>query len=548
MRASYRGFPSNHHCRHRGRWIGRFALSLALCLVSFHFIICHASSPVPPSSSMVVRLRLADGSMERIQIAEGKEEAMTLEDVLQQFELADDATVKVGNQVVEKLGGGCTLRELGIQHGSIITVVAKSAPKTESSVSRVAKAKQESAKAWNPYPDLAKDYSKALLKTKTRRSTQSGMSYGDIAHLQSSLHMVDPQKEGPLKRVYMCRLSAERFHNNGIVQKKGKSKPDISCRCGLLLGTIQKERVDQHRPKKARTSLSSTTSDSEYCTVAKVQAVWEPPGQSPSKDGMLYDANAGQALLTKYPRVLAIAEKLGLVPMGWIFSYRDSRLEENYDKKDRNEQDHEPQALLGMDVATGAVLQSHNMKQLGRSEGNKFVTLAMDAATGATEAFQLSDVTVQMVHENMFENLVPPPQPPSNSSQKNNPPIVTTKHAVLVDGRETTQLESVLCLVNTAMLSHEGNFAGKTSSSTVKKSNGSLTIKVQKALLKALDSDDRAIFEELCDFNVLMALDQSLSPTDMDTLCGLVKKWARGQKQGTTLDSKLKLQLKSVLV
>jgi NPL4 family len=520
---------------------------LSLLLLSFSgtpSILCQASSPRP--SSMVVRLRLADGSMEKIQISNGKEESTTLRDILETFEVSDEDTVKVGNQVVETERGSNTLKDLGIQHGSMITVVAKDIPKSESTISRFSKAKQElsSSQAWNPYPDLAKDYAQAVIKTKTRRSTQKGMSYGDIAHLQSSLHVVDPQKEGPLQRVYMCRLSAERFHDNGIVKKRGRSKPDISCRCGLLLGTIQKERVDQHRPKKARTSLSSTTSDSDYCTVAKVQAVWEPPSQSSSTDGKLYDAAAGQELLTKYPRVLEIAEQLGLVPIGWIFSYQDERLKESDSFKKSTDEDHEPQALLGMDVATGALLQSFNMKQRGRSEGNKFVTLAMDATTGATEAFQLSDVTVQMVHENMLENLVPPP---ANLSQKNNPRTVTTKHAVLVDGREMTQLESVLCLINTAMLSHEGSFAGNTATSPVKKSNGSLTNKAKKTLLAALNSDDRAMFEELCDFNVLMALDQSLSPSDMDKLCALVKKWARGQKQGTTLDSKLKIQLKSIL-
>lgn len=535
------------------------AAALLLVTTRLSVIFCHASSPLPPSSSssasMIVRLRLADGSMEKIQIADGKEDYMTLGDVLQQFEVEENTTVKVGTHEVNKEGIDKSLKDLGVEHGSMITVVANAAPKTmigPSAISRLSKAKQDAAasKIWNPYPDLAKDYSQALLKTKKRRSTQMGMSYGDIANLQSSLHMVDPQPEGPLKRVYMCRLSAERFHNNGIVHRKGKnksSKPDISCRCGLLLGTIQKEREDQHRPKKARTSLSSTTADADYCTVAKVQAVWEPPSQSSSNDGKLYDAAAGQALLSssKYPRVTAIADKLGLVPMGWIFSYQDERLEENKSfRNDDNDNHHEPQALLGMDVATGALLQGHNMKKLGRTEGNKFVSLAMDARTGATEAFQLSDVTVQMVHENMLKMLVPPP---ATLSAKSNPRTVTTQHAVLVDGRETTQLESVLCLINTAMLSHEGNFAGKTASNSVKKSNGTLTNKAKKSLLAAIDKDDRAIFEELCDFNVLMAIDQSLSPTEMDNLCALVKKWSRGQKQGTVLDSSLKIKLKSIL-
>jgi hypothetical protein len=476
--------------------------------------------------------------MEKIQILD---EAMLLDDVLQRFNLSENDTIKVGNQAVNS-NDGRTLKDLGIQHGSIITVVPNVTSRPPSGASRFSKSKQDS-QVWDPFPDLAKDYSQALLKTKRRRSSQNGMSYGDIAQLQSSLHVIEPQKEGPLKRLYMCQVSAERFRNNGRMQKKGQSKPDISCRCGLLLGTIQQERVDQHRPKKARTSLSSTTADSEYCTVGKVHAVWEPPRQAPSQDGKLYDASMGQQLLTAYPRVWAIAQQLGLIPIGWIFLYQDSRLEERNNKNNLDD-DHETQALLGMDVATAAVLQRDNMKHLGRVEGNKFVTLAMDATTGATEAFQLSDVTVQMVHENMFESFVPPP---SYLTKMHNPRMVVTKHPVLIDGKETTQLETVLCLINTAMLSHEGFFAGTSSTNPVNKSNGSLTNKAKNALRTALDKDDREILEKLCDFNVLMALDQLLSPTEMDKLCELVKKWSRGQKQGTALDSNLKIQLRSIL-
>ena len=93
------------------------------------------------------------------------------------------------------------------------------------------------------------------------------MSYADIAQLQSSLHMMEPQQEGSLKWVYMCRISAKRFQVNGA-----QKKDIIHARVGLLLGTIQTERVEL-TPRKARTSLLSQTSDSEFCTVAKVQAV-----------------------------------------------------------------------------------------------------------------------------------------------------------------------------------------------------------------------------------------------------------------------------------
>ena len=133
------------------------------------------------------------------------------------------------------------------------------------------------------------------------------------------------------------------------------------------------------------------------------------------------------------------------------------------------------------------------------------------------------------------------------------------KHNVVVDGRETKVLDSVLCLINTAVLSHVGSYSGSSSSSGTKKSNGGLTLKRKKALTKALESsEDHDFLEAASDFNVLLALDEmvrSMAPKgsndndddDMRVLCGLVKKWARGQKKGTVIDPIFKMKLKTYL-
>lgn len=464
-----------------------------------------------PSNGIVLRIRLSNGSMEKVQVNPGSEDTMTLSELLIPFKIEEESSIIQFGTASDSVDLKSTLSDLGAKHGSMITIKSKSAPKpTESRFAQL----KVSKRTWDPFPDLAKDYEHALLKTKTKRSLQNGMSYGAISSLQSSLHVVEPQQEGPLKRVYMCATSAERFHTNGI--KKGGG---VQCRVGLLLGTIQQERVDT-KPRKARTSLSSQTSGSDYCTVAKVQAVWEPSGQKPTE---LYDESMAHNLFEQNKRVVAIAEMLGLTPVGWIFSHQDNRHD-----------DEDALPVYGFDVKNGATLQIANMRSRGEIEGTRFVTLAMDANTGATEAFQLSDVSVQMVHEGILLT--------EGAKIKRHVP---TKNSVMVDGKETKELDSVLCLVNTAMLSQVGSFSGKTATSSVKK-NGSLTNKAKKALLKAFD-DDRILFEELCNFNTILALDQSLSQGDSAELCELVRKWARGQKQGTKLSLKLKMHLRSII-
>jgi len=531
-----------------------------------------ASSP----GGIIVRIRLADGSMEKVMIPESSTDTMSVRDILEPFDVEDDVTVQLGSDTIDTSN---ILSTLNLKHGSLITIQSTSSSttkrSTESRFSHLTGGDPNSS-VWNPFPDLAKNYEQALLKSKTKRASNKGMSYGAIAQLQSSLHVVEAQPEGPLKRVYMCRYSAERFHVNGMgKKKKGKEAPAVQPRVGLLLGTFQRERVDK-TPRKARTSLSSQTSDSDYCTVAKVHAIWEPSSQklTMTSKGNSYNVQLAQSLLgsrtstsstsTQQERVSTIASQLGLVPVGWIFSHVDER----HDTEDSL-------PVYGLDVQMGASLQIVRMKEQQQQEAEKtadaaaavvkgsskaFVTLAMNANTGATEAFQLSDVSVQMVHEGLLtsSSLGLHPQEPDNGiiasmTETLNTREVPTKHNVLINGKESKMLDSVLCLVNTAMLSHEGSFSGGKATSSIKK-NGSLTNDAKKSLLgcwnTAADDDegvDSKLLEMLCDFNTILALDQSLTPEETTILCTAVKKWARGQKKGTHLDAKIKLRLRSIL-
>jgi hypothetical protein len=325
-------------------------------------------------------------------------------------------------------------------------------------------------------------------------------------------------------------------------------------RWGLCLGTVGTERVDQKKDR-VRTSLSTPLYEREMCGVAKVHAIWEPRQPGAAEGG--YDASLAPRFGTDadVKRVVRIANALGLRPVGWIYSYSDNRHEEG-------EEDEDSLPVYSSDIYHGAVLQIGNMKNkaLGRDEGKKFVTLALDANSGATEAFQLSDVSVQMV----AEGLIPPPtavggiiggkKKKKKASKKDTAAAssgryVTTTEKFLIDSEETTELDSVLCLVNTALLGHTGTFCGKQVESSINK-KGLLTAKAKKNILAALEkngSDDIELFEKLSDFNVLVALDGMIKKRDMDELCRLVRKWARGQRRGSEMGKELRLALKLAL-
>ena len=491
-----------------------------------------------PNGDMVLRVRLQDGSMERLQVPAALQEKLSLQEALKDVTpKLEGLSVRSGKSIQDP---SQTIRQLGLKHGALLSLVSSSSSSKPATLSQKKKptAQQHSAH-WDPFPDLAKDYETAVRKSKARRG---GSSFADLAHIQSSLHIVEPQAKGPLLRVYMCPTSAERFQAAGIQRKSGT----VTCRAAMLFGTVARERVKQ-KASKTRTSLSSQPTEQDFCHVAKVQAIWEPPGMKKQKSTSdSYDATGlleytSQSPNTAVAKAVQVASWLGLIPVGWIFTYKEKR------------HDDDSLPVHARDVHTGATLQIQNMKEAGRQDGARFVTLAMDAITGATEAFQLSDVSVQMVAEDMIlldDDNKSDKKAKKTTKQDKIGRFAPTRHNILVDGKETKQLDSVLCLVNTAMLIQQGSFAG--TAATTKK-NGSLTNKARKSLLKSLEqselsSDDSVLLQELSNFHTLVSLyETGLGATDCERLCQVVKKWSRGQKKGTVVDAKLKRQLRRFL-
>ena len=540
----------------------------AILLASYTTLVTSTTSPT------ILRIRTVDGSVLRVPLP-NDDPTSTLSSILTSVGVAndnDDDSTPLKCQVglpgrsdcttldISKTGtdGLKTAQELGLKHGSMITILPPPIDKSTQDVS-TSNTNNNNDDRFDPFPDIAKStsYSSASKRARALARGSRSMNYGDISKVRSTMHTVEPQSKGSLLRVYVCSVAAARFQNHCIVNtpkptskksssksKKKEQQSQVENRIALLFGTINKERVNQG-PKKARTSLSSSVED-KMCEVGKVHAIWEPPSQK--GDDMLYDEDC---LLSGYvtsdtdndstkkkketptERAIRVATYLGLQPIGWIFSYTD---------EDRHTDDALP--VHGRDAIIGAKLQIETMKRLGRETGSKFVTLSLDGRVGACEAFQLSDVCVQMVAEDVLPS-------PSTLDGETSTRYMDLKDPVVISGEETKKLDSVLLLVNMAMLSHVGLYSGGTNApaaGNVKRGIGALLIKTRKRLLAALeDGDSSKIFKELCDFDILLAIDGMIGSTESEKLCMLVRKYARGQKKGTVLDTHLKLVLSSAL-
>ena len=188
---------------------------------------------------------------------------------------------------------------------------------------------------------------------------------------------------------------------------------------------------------------------------------------------------------------------LDLSVVGCLYSY-DAQNHQN----DEN-------IVHGPDILMAAKLQIENMRQ---SKSSKFVFLAMEANEGATEGFQLSDASVQMIYEvrsvsvmklsislNILVNENYLFQGILTDCGVDCPNKLKATVPVLMEGSEVHEVDCLLCLVNTGLLSHKGNFYSR---------SGSLSKKVKRKLRKKLDDNENEFLDQLCDFSLLLAFDK----------------------------------------
>lgn len=502
------------------------------CLIAFL-----SSAAIAASPPLLLRIRQKDGALRRVVLTSGPED-VTLSQLLLPSEAKGDTIVSSssssGGNVV--LDATKTLTELRLnRNGTLLTLSSAAADETSTTNERRSSTslRRVVEKRFDPYPDLAKRTSyrrtKALLRARGESARSS--SYADVERLRDAMHRVDVGgKSNAAKRAYMCGDAAARFRAScGDGRRQ---------RAGLLLGTVATEREDRTNKGKSRTSLSSTTESEKRCKAVRVHAVWDPSTSSGTRTKPnAYDTDSLRAACDDDDdgaRELSLAARLGLRPVGWIYSYADSETRREAELP-----------VLARDVHHGARLQASVMRRRSLSSNEKddtdvpFVTLAMDAATGAAEAFQLVDAAVQAVAEGVLSGPSDDDAPEERNLRASDP--------VLVDGQETQEVDSVLCLVNTAVLSHKGRHCVNDASAVLTK-KGALTGKIKRQILSALTSGGKEdALRILCDFQVLCGLDRLLGKSDMDELIELVSLYARGQKKSTKIGSRLRLQLEGVL-
>jgi hypothetical protein len=418
--------------------------------------------------------------------------------------------------------GNKTMTELGLVHGSTITILKSSSSSSVSSDNHLGrhsktnsndkkKKRNEDDERFDPFPELATSSSRTTSIMSRRSRREKAMKQN------KRLHIIEPQSTSTtkdvIKRVYVCERSAAKFRNHCIstattaaaaAATKKKRKAAVTAattimenRVGLLFGTIERSSNNVANNgiinSRSRKTMSSNSGSSGYEKIVNVHAIWEPTNQKPSSSNQYIDHYDDTCLLlpstatttttmkdeeeevveeVDIQRAIRIGRWLGLRPVGWIFSYTNNDRTKEVDSRGTTVTATTTSTTTALppiyvrDVIMGSKLQIQTMKynrMLNRND-NDDDDGQKDFVTLAMNC--IDGMTESFQYSNVCVQMVAegvlslPEQTPQQQDDDGNTRLAKLPIPVLVSDEETTILDTVLLLINLAMFSHVGLYSG----------------------------------------------------------------------------------------
>ena len=503
-------------------------LMFLLTWLCSHTLI-HSSSPV--GSSIVLRLRDTDGSMHRISVPTSQSETITLDQIVSDFDPSAQKllcfhqklpTTKTDTATIP-LDRNQSISQLNLQHGSLIQLVATATASSDTPPSP----SLQHTPAFDPFPHLSK---RKNIKS-SRRHFSPRTSFNSLSRLEQlrshTMHTLSTvklsQESSKVSSVYMCANVAQRFLQSWATTSSASSNNSIPM--ALLLGTID--------------PVNSSTR-SVY-----IHALWIPPPLyqeiipsilwNPQSISEKDDSAKIKKCLSEYNRMVQLASTLGLQVVGWIYAHDDTL-----------PQQQKLVPFQGIYLQYAAWGQIYTMKQNLISD--TFLTLTMNRISGSTEAFQVHDECVQMFAEGLIHLTTNTNNNNNPLQDSNNNHMLTTLEPICIDGKETQELDSIFVCKNTAILKHVGTFSGRGDEKSPVDLHGKLNPWGCNKIQKVLEMDnDSSLIQNLCDFQLLLALDRLVSKKDQMELVFMVQEYVRRGYCETRLGTRLKLVLEHVV-
>eukprot|EP00903_Cladosiphon_okamuranus_P012675 g11855.t1 len=494
-------------------------LALAACLCLWLQGVADAGA-AGPGASLTLRVRMPDGAVKRVKATATD----TIDGIMSKLGMADGGsgggeglgTDAWGGGVVE---GSASVAALGLGNGDFLYV------KSDSAARSAAKAKSEALERMKsvvgakgggnkfvPFPDHA--------RPPPPRVTKRIKNWQDLEAMQAQTFSLKPQKDSNVKKISVEQSAMDDFV--GYLKQTGLGKH----RCALLFGRVSPNthgiKVEaMYEPPQKQPGASGTYDSSALTEAARVAVAAAAARDGDGGGGVGSETcETDGAAAAEVARAVRVAGLLGLRLVGWCLSH---------DKREH--------FMAATDVVTGAALQLMSMAEKGKEEGVLVatVTVPVNATNGevATEAFSVSNQTVQMFSEGIFASDQPDPTADR----------VTTTAVVKEGGKETKTPETLGLICNVAIVQHKGKLQTRfPSANRASKAEPSLS-DLKEALFGAIEPTTKnakkkpkqpSFLSRLSDFQLLVFLSRHMGfSRDFEEVCAVVGK---GDGKSPSLD------------
>eukprot|EP00752_Nemacystus_decipiens_P009302 g8313.t1 len=491
--------------------------SLSLLLAAY--LCLWVQGAAGAGASLTLRVRMPDGAVKRVKATATD----TADGIMSKLGMADGGSGGGEGLSTDAGAGGvvdgsASVAALGLGNGDFLYVKSDSAARSAAKAKLEALERMKSAvgakatgNKFVPFPDHA--------RPPPPRVTKRVKNWQDLEAMQAQTFSLKPQKDSNVKKISVEESAMDDFV--GYLKQTGLGRH----RCALLFGRVSPStngiKVEaMYEPPQEEHSRGTGTYDSSALTEAARVAVAtaaarDKDGGGGSGGGGSETCEAQGAAAAEVARAVRVAELLGLRLVGWCLSH---------DKREH--------FMAATDVVTAAALQLMSMAERGKEEGVLVatVTVPVNATSGevATEAFSVSNQTVQMFSEGIFASDQPDPTADR----------VTTTAVVKEGGKETKTPETLGLICNVAIVQHKGKLQTRFPSSNRASKAAPFLSDLKEALFGAIEPPKTnaqtkkkkkpkqpSFLNRLSDFQLLVFLSRQMGfSRDFEELCAVVGK------------------------
>lgn len=348
---------------------------------------------------------------------------------------------------------------------------------------------------------MPKEDKRARAEAELKKHGKRSSSIAVLEALEALKFKISPQESAYASSAAINKDAADSFRSYLVDTSFSQQ------RIGFCYGSVSISEVDEDTDKKDKDNTTTDESTPTEKLTTNVHAIYEPP-QTGDADTYALVADQDEQAGDITQRAHSVANLLNLKHVGMVISARPRKC---------------------MISAKDVVFAARTLSKLSEEERKSFIIFIVSTSeTGQIqfEAYQLSDLVVEMYEDDIFEDL---------SKQKANGGRVLCKQDVLIEGKDARKVPTEFFILNIPIKGCDSWLQTK-----FNVENRDIAPQNPNHMHKIIKDESIPYYKRLADFHLLLFLSNVFDmKTDMPRLCTAVQ-------QGENIDEGYRLMIENM--